>query len=565
MALRTNDLDSLRTLDISPPSLTGGQPFPHDRQTSSSSMSDHSRPSAVGQNEHDPSIDKFSTLFTPSTPRASPTLLPVTLHSSSMFRSQVHSITDDHGSFTSVSAHEDPLSSSMAPSNSSLPVPTTFEWDNDDHELLTTPVLMPVLLPSATSSQPSNQPTHADNASLTFFDKFAQDAKRNSEMRRKGLVDELLKCEDDPLYFLHNRNESAQKKDEEYREDRGDTLDNVKQPTSDPERQASPPVSPPLIDTVLHDLDHEYFSSGRLVPDNDKTPSERRCSISSHNRSPSMPSPPTLAPPFMDSNISLDLHSLSNTASTAVGTSPKSLSSSFSARWMSNLLKTSGGSGHHQQQGHGATQTLESIFGMNSDASSSSSHPPSGTSSPTAVSTVSAIHRRNSSSPPTHYRPIPHSRPHIAHTLPTRIPSSLDVTFKHTASPFGTHAYLPPSGAPGFRGESYDWDKGFSNELEREIVRGRSSDRGNGNSQSSGVDDGGRIPGTQMQAHSKRPNVGVGIGIGAFIEKKTGNLDLKGRRASTDAVLSQNLAILVCDIGPFFHVFQFSTRFSFNV
>ena len=40
---------------------------------------------------------------------------------------------------------------------------------------------------------------------------------------------------------------------------------------------------------------------------------------------------------------------------------------------------------------------------------------------------------------------------------------------------------------------------------------------------------------------------GIG-GIAALMEKKTGSLDMKGRRASTSPVLSQNLANLVCNI-----------------
>jgi hypothetical protein len=483
-------------------------------------------------------------LFTPSTPRASPTLEPVALQISSTFRSRVHSTTHDYGSFVSVSANEDPLSLSLA---SSSDVPTTFEWDNDvEKVLLSTPLLTPELSSIApTSSQPSYQPTHTDNTSLTFFDKFAQDAKRNSEIRRKGLVDELLKCEDDPLYFLHNGTESALKKDEEHKEDRGEIFDSGKGPTSDPELQTSPPSLPPPLDTVLHDLDHEYFSSGRLVPvdinthiDSDKTFSEQRLSSSLHTRSPSQPSPPTLAPPIMDSNMSSDLHTLSDEPSTRSDINPSlSSSSTFSARWMSNLLKTSSGTGQ-QQQGQAVASTLESILGVNADASSSSSHSPSGTSPPTAASTVSAIHRRNSSSLPIRHHQIPHQRPHTSHTLPRSI------VIKHTASPFGTHSYIAPSGAPGFRGESYDWDKGFSNELEREIVRGRSSVTGNGNEESSGVDDKGRKLETEMQAQNTRAD----IGIGAFMEKKTGNLDMKGRRASTSPVLSQNLANLVCNI-----------------
>ena len=102
---------------------------------------------------------------------------------------------------------------------------------------------------------------------------------------------------------------------------------------------------------------------------------------------------------------------------------------------------------------------------------------------------------------------------------------------------------MPPSGAPGFRGESYDWDKGFSNELEREIGRGKSNViKGNGNEENSSVEDKGRIRETEMQSRT-----GIG-GIAALVEKKTGNLDMKGRRASTSPVLSQNLANLVCNI-----------------
>ena len=109
---------------------------------------------------------------------------------------------------------------------------------------------------------------------------------------------------------------------------------------------------------------------------------------------------------------------------------------------------------------------------------------------------------------------------------------------------------MPPSGAPGFRGESYDWDKGFSNELEREIVRGKSNViKGNGNEENSSVEDKGRIRETEMQSRT-----GIG-GIAALMEKKTGNLDMKGRRASTSPVLSQNLANLVCIMRLFYFYF----------
>jgi hypothetical protein len=38
----------------------------------------------------------------------------------------------------------------------------------------------------------------------------------------------------------------------------------------------------------------------------------------------------------------------------------------------------------------------------------------------------------------------------------------------HSTSPFAPTFYSPPSGAPGFKGDRYDWDKGFSDELESE-------------------------------------------------------------------------------------------------
>jgi hypothetical protein len=188
-----------------------------------------------------------------------------------------------------------------------------------------------------------------------------------------------------------------------------------------------------------------------------------------------------------------------------------------------------------QQHGQAVTSTLKSILGVNADTSSSPSHISSGTSSPTAASTVSAIQKRNLSSLPIRHHQFSHQQPHTSQTLPRSI------VFKHTTSPFGSHSNFPPSGAPGFKGDSYNWDKGFSNELEREILQGRSNVTGNGNEENSSVEDKGRILETEMQA---RP----GIGIGAFMEKKTGNLDMIGRRARISPVLSQNskLANLVC-------------------
>ena len=45
--------------------------------------------------------------------------------------------------------------------------------------------------------------------------------------------------------------------------------------------------------------------------------------------------------------------------------------------------------------------------------------------------------------------------------------------------------------------------------------------------------------------------VRTGIGIATFMEKKTGNIDMEGSKASTTPVLSQNLANLVSDVYAF--------------
>lgn len=306
------------------------------------------------------------------------TLLPHSVLTASQVRKEQHDGSSST-SLISVSAHEDPLSlASLASSSQGVVVSSssTFEWDKDDDELLTMPALTPVLSPPpvpqpSSSSSYHHHPTRTANASLTFFDKFAQDAKRNSEIRRKGLVDELLKYEDEPLYFLHDEkdNNSAQKQQNEEHHHHHDLPpknfdDNDKHDKhsiiSDPELETSQRSSSPLpIDTFMHDLDHEYFSSGHLVDttnthddtDNDKTEQHLSDNSSHTRRSPSMPSPATLAPPIMDSNIS---------------TSSKTTSSAFSARWMSNLLKTGSGTGHlhqqHHQQGHGVVNTN---FGIN--------------------------------------------------------------------------------------------------------------------------------------------------------------------------------------------------------
>lgn len=120
---------------------------------------------------NDSKDDIFATLFSPATPRASPTLQPVSdepATESTRPRMRTHcrtSSTDsEFGSFVSVPSAEDPL-----------------------HQL------------ASDISQP-----FSPIQNFEFFDRFAEEAKAATEKNKKGVLDELLRHEDDPLYFLRS-------------------------------------------------------------------------------------------------------------------------------------------------------------------------------------------------------------------------------------------------------------------------------------------------------------------------------------------------------------------------
>lgn len=122
---------------------------------------------------HDPQDDLFATLFSPSTPRASPThelisdedsaatSRPKLRHS----HSRTASVDSDFGSFISVPSTEDPL-----------------------HQISSTSVSSPF----------------SPLQNFEFFDRFTEEAKAATEKNKKGLLDELLHHEEDPLYFLRS-------------------------------------------------------------------------------------------------------------------------------------------------------------------------------------------------------------------------------------------------------------------------------------------------------------------------------------------------------------------------
>ncbi|KAI0085507.1 hypothetical protein BDY19DRAFT_965372 [Irpex rosettiformis] len=115
---------------------------------------------AVGDDKE----DVFATLFSPATPRGSPTMRPVPDEPPEPSRhARTASVESDFGSFVSVPSTEDPL-----------------------HQQEENGGLAPF--------------TPVDN--FEFFDKFTEDAKLATEKKKTDLLDELFQNDKDPTAFL---------------------------------------------------------------------------------------------------------------------------------------------------------------------------------------------------------------------------------------------------------------------------------------------------------------------------------------------------------------------------
>ena len=396
-------------------------------------------------------IDKFATLFTPGTPRASPDLgftpLPE-MRFSDAHRQASHrrvasdsSQQSDFGAFVTVSAFDDPLSADII----------------EDAGLQAPMVATPTTATPTTTTHPKDA-QDTKPSSLSFFDQFAQDAKQRSTSRRSVVLEELLKHEDDPLYFL-------------------------KEETSKPTTPIPPDTTTPAPTTALshdHDfdihqeLDPDYFRRSsfhvpvpKLAPPLASVAGAIR-SLEERTSPPPLDPDETLPDVVDDKNRrrSEDSDSIMS-SQLAKSTSSQSLSDSLGSippRWMSTLLL-----GGHSQSSATAKPVLESIFGDHSSPSTS----------PTAHASLSHTHSRAASTPTQSRRTLPRSQTSPSQSSPTPIfthtsafapppASTLSMTLSHGVSPFASHTYIPPTGAPGFKGELYTWDKGFSEELESE-------------------------------------------------------------------------------------------------
>ena len=398
------------------------------------------------QDESD--IDRFAALFNPQTPPASPNLKPIfpdskpttTNHSHTPIQTQnsnlghakqvslstPSSTGSDFGFFVSVPPAQDPLSESMFPTS-----PTTGLQVISDSSRTLTP-----------------------KPSLNFFEQFIEDAKERNAGRGKGYLDELLKHEDDPLYWVRSAGGGS---GSEAAEEEGGGLE--KAMTS-------------CIETSLLDLDLNVDPSVMLtVTGNDNGNVHSDPTV---HTLPSKPkgrpfTTPSLSQPYTFSTRSPPQFGIprraSSSASTAVPTHSHthefafhshsvdhSASSSFTLpppmtsyptgsltpRWMSSLLSSS----------RPQSSSIDEQFQPSSQTISRGSRSSS-------FDTLDRINSRSQNIPPTA-------------ATSSSTPQSPSTAISH-GTPFASKRYVPPTGAPGFTVDRF-WDKGFSNDFDKERV-----------------------------------------------------------------------------------------------
>ncbi|KAJ6463562.1 TLD-domain-containing protein [Mycena sanguinolenta] len=433
--------------------------------------------------EAEEAFDKFSTLFSPATPHASPVLDPLSQPEQipAMAASAAPLSPDsEFGAFVSVSAEQDPLSS-MNP-GFALPAPM----------------------------QPEGRPNHIRTPSQTFFDQFSKSAKDRTETTKRDLLDELLMHEDDPLYWLKD------------------------QSTPEEEEEPLPSENTKYMSESLSDIDLEFFAARQVEP----VPHRRSSSSSSHlrslTRSPTATVAPTLAPPLASTSTSEDAPGFDfpthasrfqTPARSGSLASLASLSKSSGAKWVASFLPT-------PLSAPSASIPNATLLPQTPTASGS----------PSPASSLA----NSLTLPPQHHHPA---------VVPARVPEISHFT------PFGAKsaaAYVPPTGAPGFRGTaSYDWDRGFSHALERDLGVTPPEEQAAPYSDDLEAGEELLVPSTSTNDPPRRTSPGSGNGnglapgvkrdgVGVLLDKKMSEvISLVGRREGTVGVLTPELVALI--------------------
>lgn len=349
--------------------------------------------------------DLFATLFSPPTPRASPT--PAAAQSSYTSRPYAHSrsqsTSSDFGAFVSVSASDDPLHTG--------------------------------------GSKDSFTPI--DGLQGDFFDRFAEEARAANERSKHQVLDELLKAEKDPFYAFASS-------------DTGESIASTSQhptpvPSPLPVAQLTPqPVSlldlPPDAPIPITPASPSPSTS----PDPATDERETRHLHRQGNRSELDLSPASLArPPAPVRSPSMPPPTPSRPAppetQRAQGQSFFSPPALGPARWVSSFLSNTVRSGRTRSTDEGRP-TATSAFAP-STSLPHNDHAP-------------AVHA------PEHASTLPIGIPsHLFSAAADTVSASLDTAITH-GTPFAAAPFVPASGAPGFDGDRR-WDKGFSDDFEK--------------------------------------------------------------------------------------------------
>ncbi|KAJ3482355.1 hypothetical protein NLI96_g7033 [Meripilus lineatus] len=390
--------------------------------------SSHNSTTTTTTHTSDDKEDIFATLFTPSTPRASPTLAPVPddrlidLPPSKPFshrHTRTVSTDSDFGAFVSVPATEDPLLLQLAdgePSTASAVTSVSFSPLGD----------------------------------LGFFDRFTEGAKAATERNQRKVLDELLEHQDDPLYFLGPPPAS-----DVQLEDRAATPTPSKSSAS--EEQEEDVVETDALGSL------QPLSNSIAIPE---------ASSSTPTFLYQAPNPTDPHHPLLLSLVLLLLPQppmrLSDPEIQPAQSFfvPPSLASSasFPTNWVSSLLS------RPLSSTATVTSNLTRRLSMNNRSASSedtSSTPGSSSASQSIASlrnhTRSQTYGRNH-----HHHPPVSIPPHPGVSAPPTLSRSHNRTQTSPAlpvgeithgTPFASHVYIPPSGAPGFAGDR-QWNTG---------------------------------------------------------------------------------------------------------
>ncbi|KAG7098010.1 hypothetical protein E1B28_005318 [Marasmius oreades] len=479
-------------------------------------------------------VDKFATLFSPPTPRASPTGFD-SIWKTPAPSSYQHpypqpprhersmSSDSDFGAFVSVAASEDPLASSFADAAPDSYFSLTNTSSSEEfHAFQTAPA---ATTPSSTTSKTVNANGHGSNPSLSFFEEFAKVAKDANEKNRRVILDEI---ERESLFSTGARDDANSSEGK----GTGGAVEVGDAGTTESSRvhEDSDGWGPPELTQSLIDLDHNFFSTRDRNHRRAKTVAGHppvsihprppfRSGSHSQSGSPSIPfsrsptlSTPTVAPPIaststnVSSSPSPDLGTLGRSTMTDLSSSYQTLTN-ISSKWIGGFLSS--------------TPDSPSSFFPSPPTLSS-------TSKKIKTSVFGGSHRSQSPQEPTHHPPQPHLR------------SETDPIY-HGPSPFAPHVHLlgSISGAPGFIPER-GWDKGYSNELREEFETGRRVE-GSSEAVPGGLSVG--VPQSGPRPSSQPTSQKTAVGIGGWIERKGGGVvELKGRKETTDPVLDVELA-----------------------